>query len=134
MRPERVFLRNLWAFDSRLFAIWNSRKQRWEIRRWDRARAGRTGTWLEAARHSQLIMTVCHRDENFYDVGYMPLDERTIFALKKARREGENPGVVARGIEESNERLERSFDETMGLVAKDVAIDAWRHCDTHSVY
>jgi hypothetical protein len=134
MKPERWFVRDLAAFDPDLFVVWDGQLKRWAIRQWvvqNHRRMETRADWIEK---SILIMRICYRDESFHDVGYKSLDERTMHALRLMRWENLNPNLTQVQIDRDNERIENSFQEDVRLVAKDVAIDAWRHYQTHTVH
>lgn len=134
MRPESWFTKDLAAFDPDLFAVWDNQWKRWTIRQWVVQHNRRTDTRADWIEKSILVMRVCYRDEYFHDVGYKSLDNRALQAIRLMRWQNLNPNQVQIEMDRNNDRIEASFQEDVRTVAKDVAIDAWRHCDTHTVY
>jgi len=133
MTPERWFVRELAAFDPNLLAVWDEKKQRWVIREWD-VQHGRDARTREGwMRKSSLVMTICYRDDRYHDIGYKPLDQRALDAVRIARFYSENEEVAAKEVDDNNERIERSLDADKELAAKDASIDAYRHFRTHTV-
>lgn len=131
MQAERWFQGELALINKHYFAAWNSRKHRWQIRAWKRG-ARPDFRWPYREERSTVIMTVCHMDGT-RDVGFMPLDQRTLFAVKKSVRDSENPEWLLREVDESNARLEDSFDKENKLIAKELTTSVDNHFHSHTV-
>ncbi len=125
MIAPRWFQHEVKLIDQDYFVFFNEKKCRWEIRLWKK----HFGRWTQdkenIANNSLLVMTCCEYDENLNDIGFRPLDQRLLYALKKAKRNAENPLVVLREIDEANKKLEEEFDEAAEDAAREVVKSAW---------
>lgn len=115
--------------DKDWFVAWNPRKQRWQIRMWVGPHKQKDAEFFyRYVTNSIAIMTVCYYDDDFeHDIGYKPLDERTLHSLRVSRRNADNPESVMQEIDEHNEKLEREFEEEIDYMMRDAAISAWKH-------
>jgi len=129
MKAPYYFEREVELIDPYFFAAFNPRTQRWQIRVWknDCAKT-RIDIFGLYAHKSYVVLNVCYQDEDFNDIGYKPLDQRTLHTLRLARRNADNPVAIAQEVDEANAKLEQEFDENVEYMMRDAAKTAWRHC------
>lgn len=113
MRPDRAIVRDLQALDQNLIVVWEPKIQRWQVREWRidghiKRDELDPGEWIKK---STLVTTVCFRDDQFNDIGYKPLDQRTVLAVKLSRRYGHDPDDLQKEVDDHNERLENQADQ-----------------------
>jgi len=127
----RWFQRDVQLIDRDWFVCWNPYKERWQIRMWrvDSPFDRKINTdFPTIARKSVAIETVCFYDENFTkDIGYKPLDQRTLHSLRISRKNAENPDYVLKQIDDANAKLDEEWDKEISLMAKEVAVADWKH-------
>ena len=126
MIPERWFQRELHKQD--LFAVWHPRIHRWQIRSWilPHHRRGEQD-YYEWRKKSVPIRTVCYRDDEYYDIGFHPLDERVLYALRLSRHYSLNPEQTGRMVDESNKKLEQSWAADNADISREVAKSVYSH-------
>lgn len=128
MVADRSFVKELRLLDPELVSVWHPRIRRWQIRQWvlphHPADARNYYAWRAK---SALIRTVCYRDDEFYDIGYHPLDERVIYALKLSRHYSLNPEAAGRMVDDSNKKLEAEWAAGNADIAREVATSTWEH-------
>lgn len=128
MTPDSAFTRSLSNLDKDLFAVWYPLTQRWMIRRWvSPHRRGDEQDLYTWGKKSALVRIVCYRDKEYNDIGYHPLDERVIYALKRSRHLGLHPERVAREVDESNKKLEAEWEADNAEISKEMATSVWSH-------
>lgn len=129
MEAPQYFKEEVYWINPRYFVAWNPRKGRWQIRMWTESPGKKDHLFFDIyVRKSIAISTVCFYDDNFErDIGYKPLDQRTIYALKLARWNADNPDAMLKDIDDTNERLEQEFDENIEYMMHDAVKAAWRH-------
>jgi len=130
------FQEELQCCDPRFFAVWNPKKCRWQIRLWNVAHPTSwdlksMDSWLKK---SQLHHTVCFRNDEYRDVGYKPLDQRTLFTIRKAVKDSENPEVTAREVDEHNEKIMLDSDKEVDLICNDLAKRLWHLNEEPTIY
>ena len=128
--------RDLQAIDPVLFAVWNPKKGRWQIREWIvpypiEWDLRNYDLWLKK---SSLCQTVCERDEMFRDIGYRKLDNRVILAILRSRRFSENADVEAKKIDEENEEAVLKAELETDDIAKDCAKRLYHYLQRPTVY
>jgi hypothetical protein len=137
-KTPAYFQHEVQLIDRDWFVCWNPRKDRWQVRIWlvDSTQERTPNAAFDIiARKSVAIMTVCFYDDSFTkDIGYKPLDARTLLALKISRRNADNPDAIAHDIDESNARLEAQWDAELDYMMKDAAKHAYKHFHEPSVY
>jgi hypothetical protein len=123
------YQRAVQLIDRDWFVAWNPRKKRWQIRMWTAPHSEKDIRLFETyAPKSIAIMTVCYEDEETQkDIGYKPLDDRTLHALRVARRNADNPEAVMRDIDEWNEKLEESWNKEIEYMCRDAVKNTWKH-------
>lgn len=129
MSPDPWIARAVKSEHPDLFVVWDSRRRRWTVRVWLTQSCRRPecrDVWLK---HSSLISTVCFRDAGGHDIGFKPLDERLLYALRRSRWLGEGVGRAQMEIDTANEKLEKEFDDLLKDASKDATIDAFKHFD-----
>lgn len=134
MTLERWFVRELKLLDPDLFVSFHPRLKRWQIRQWVLSHTRRgVADYHEWRSRSALIRTVCYRDDEFYDIGFHPLDQRVLYALKLSRHHSLNPSATARMVDESNKKLEQKWAADNADISKEVATSIWKHYREPSV-
>jgi len=126
--PDRWFTRELRLLDPDLFVVFHPKLRRWQIRQWLLPHhKDAEQDYHEWRRKSVLIRTVCYRDSEYYDIGYHPLDQRVLYALKLSRHYSLNPEQTARMVDESNKKLEDEWAVDNKDIAHEVAKSIWTH-------
>lgn len=126
-KADRWIQEELALTDSFCFAIFNPFSRRWEVRRWNGSYPQKLNShnWIK---DSGIILTVCEQDdETLLDIGYRPIDRRAVLAIAISTRNADNPKVVLHDIDESNRRLEESYDRELHCMAKDTAKGIYHH-------
>jgi hypothetical protein len=128
MSPDKWFLDELRLIDPQLFVVWHPRLHRWQLRQWVLPH-GRDAdrNYYEWRSRSALIRTVCYRDGDYHDIGYHPLDQRVLYAEKLSKHYSLDPNKTARMVDESNKKLEESWDADNADISKEVAKSVWTH-------
>jgi len=121
------FLRELRAFDPKLFVVFDNRKQRYEVREWavnhpTKRDARCYDLWI---RKSNLIETVSEKDELLSDLGYRDLDRRILYSLKRSVRDSEDPERTLYNIDEANRILEEKGDVETEDASRRMAKEIW---------
>jgi len=128
MIPDRNFVKDLSIQDKDLIAVWHPRVKRWQIRVWVLPhRNGDERRYNIWRLRSLPIQTVCYRDDEYYDIGYHPLDERVLYALKLSRKLSLNPEKTARMVDDSNKKLEDAWDADNADISREVASSIYSH-------
>jgi len=128
MVPDKYFVDELRRLDPNLVAVWNPRRHRWQIRHWlVKPLHGDERDYRAWRVKSILIRTVCYRDEEFYDVGFHPLDNRVLHALKLCRIYSLNPEATARMVDESNKKVEAEWYRDNQDISREVAKSIYSH-------
>lgn len=136
MVPDSWFVKELWRQDPNLVVVWHPKKHRWQIRHWldaHPAKPQRSVPFDVWRRKTALIRTVCYRDEEFYDIGFHPLDSRVLYALKLSRKLSLNPEQTARMVDESNKKIEDEWQRENNDIAREVAKSIYHHYREPSV-
>ena len=128
MVADRVFVEELRSLDPNYVVVFHPRLSRWQIRQWvlPHHPADELDYYAWRAK-SALIRTVCCRDDEFYDIGYHPLDERVIYALKLSRHYSLNPEATGRMVDESNKKMEAEYTANNAEIAKETATAVYEH-------
>lgn len=128
MVADRAFVEELRSLDPNYVVVWHPRLHRWQIRHWvlPHHPADELDYYAWRAK-SALIRTVCCRDDEFYDIGYHPLDERVIYALKLSRHYSLNPEATGRMVDDSNKKLEDAWDADNADISREVAKSIYSH-------
>ena len=132
----RHIQQNLRAIDPVLFAVWNPKKGRWQIREWivpypTNWDIRNYDLWL---RKSSLCHTICERDDMYRDIGYRPLDNRAIEAILRSKVFSENADVESRKIDEENEQMFLKAEQETKDIAKDCAKRLYHYWQEPTVY
>ena len=128
MIPDRNFVKDLSIQDRDLIAVWHPRVKRWQIRLWVLPhRKGDERRYNIWRLRSLPIQTVCYRDDEYYDIGYHPLDARVLYALKLSRHYSLNPEKTARMVDDSNKKLEDAWDADNADISREVAKSVYSH-------
>jgi len=134
MTPDPWFTRELSILDKDLFAAWHPRLKRWQLRLWILPhRKGDERLYYIWKLRSMPTRTVCYRDSEYYDIGYHPLDQRVLYALKLSMKLSLNPERTARMVDDSNKKLEDEWAADNADIAKEVASSIWKHYQEPSV-
>ena len=126
------FQRELRAIDPRYFAAFNPacRGGRWQVREWKFwHKPGRTD-WAEWPKRSLLVTSICHyieKDGGVEDGGYMPLDGRALFAVKRGRHNAEDMKQVLYEMDKADEERQIKADAEMWDVTESKCRDIRRH-------
>jgi len=128
MVADRAFVRELRLLDPDLFAVWHPKVHRWQLRQWilphGRGVERNYGEWRI---RSVLIRTVCYRDEEYYDIGYHPLDQRVLYAQKLSRYYSADPNKTATMVDEHNKKLEDAWAADNADISREVARSIYSH-------
>jgi len=124
------------AIDSVLFAVWNPKKQRWQVREWIVSHPNKRDLkdytlWLKK---SSLCCTISEKDDSYRDIGYRQLDYRAIRAILRSRQFSNDMDVELRKIDEENERAELEVLKTSDGIARDCAKRFFHHYQRPTVY
>jgi len=124
------------AIDSVLFAVWNPKKKRWQVREWTVFYPTSWdlrdfNAWMKK---SSLCHTVCERDDSYRDIGYRKLDYRAILTILRSKCFNEDADVEIRKIDEENKRAELEVLKTSDEIAKDCGKRLYRHWQCPTVY
>jgi len=134
MVPDRNFVKELQILDPALVAVWHPRLHRWQIRQWILPRGRKDHLdYYEWRKKAMLIRTVCYRDEEYHDIGYHPLDQRTLYALKLSRELSIHPEKTARAVDEANKKVEAEWAAENADLAREVAKSIYHHYREPSV-
>ena len=134
MVADPVFVKGLRMIDPELVSVWHPRLSRWQIRQWVLPHHHRDQHNYYAWRaKSALIRTVCYRDDEFYDIGYHPLDERVLYALKLSRHYSLNPEATGRMVDDSNKKMEAEWAADNADIAKETATSIYEHFNEKTV-
>ena len=135
MNPQ-CFEREMKCIHFNYFIVWDNEINRWVIREWivdhPTERDARIRDLWE--RKSLFVSRVCIRSDDYKDIGYKPLDQRTLFALKRTKRECEDFTRVQKEVDEHNARLEESFDKEIEYQSRYVAGRIWHKYQEPTVY
>ena len=105
------FMKELKLLDKGYFAIFNPEIKRWQIRLWQPEYRERFDISLsELLKRSYLVKSV-RRERNGLDIGFMPLDRRTLTVLRHERWNYENQKEFLRQLDEHNKRVLQKTDE-----------------------
>lgn len=128
MTPDPVFVRELRILDPDLVVVWHPRRHRWQIRQWVLPHGKKDELdYYEWRKKSMLIRTVCYRDDEYHDIGYHPLDDRTLYALKLSRKLSLHPEQTARMVDDHNKRMDDQWADENNDIAREVAKSIWTH-------
>jgi len=127
---------SLKAIDRRLFCVWNSRKNRWQVRLWKipypmKHYMNDYYTWIKKSR---LCHTVCERGDDFADVGYRPVDQRTIRVINQARWNQENPDILCKEVDDHNEKIELDAIKQEEEISRDLGKKLYHYLQRPTVY
>lgn len=129
------FQEELKRINPNYFAVCNYYLNRYEIRSWDAGGdiskdAHLYGVW---SKKSWLRLRVSMRNEDDEDIGFKPLDQRVLFALKKSEKESEDPERILREVDEANRQNELKIDRNLDQHFRDMANEIWKFCRTITV-
>ena len=127
MNPDTWFVRELKAFDPKLFVVFDNKRQRYEVREWAidhpmKRDARCYDLWI---RKSILIETVSEKDELLEDLGFRGLDRRILYSLKRSARDSEDPERTLYNIDEANRILEEKGDAATEDASRRMAKEIW---------
>ncbi len=129
MNIPDYFQKELKLIHPDFFAVYNYCTNRYEIRCWDESHNAWDIKDHEAcSRKSWLRLGVSVRDEDDRDIGFKPLDQRVLFALKKSEKESQDPERMLREVDEANEANEAKIDRNIDQHFRDMANDIWMFC------
>ena len=132
--PDPWFVHELAVLDKDLFVAWHPKLNRWQIRLWILPhRKGDERLYYIWKRRSMPSRTICYRDGEYYDIGYHPLDQRVLYALKLSMKLSLNPEQTARMVDESNKKLEDEWADNNKDIAREVAKSIWTHYQEPSI-
>lgn len=128
--------RELRAIDPELFCVWNSRKNRWQIRLWKIAYPMKHYlndyyTWLK---ESRLCHTLCVRNDEYVDIGYRRLDIRAIRTIQESRWNQENPDILAKEVDDHNEKMQLDAIAKEEEISKDLGKKLYHYLQRPTVY
>jgi len=128
MTPDPWFVKELSVLDPDLFVAWHPKLNRWQLRLWILPhRKGDERLYYIWKRRSMPSRTICYRDGEYYDIGYHPLDQRVLYALKLSMKLSLNPEQTARMVDESNKKLEDEWADNNKDIAHEVAASIYHH-------
>ncbi len=108
MRAEKWFEKELKLIDKDYFVVWDDRIKRWVV------------MWRHPVVGSTSVMIVAKYDDTGQDIGYHPLDQRVLYALKRRKKISEKGfAELIREIDNANEELEQKFDAEEELRIRD---------------
>lgn len=112
MVAPREFLKELSLIDKDYFCVWDNKLNRWIIRWWRQPH--RRGDELKenvVRRNSVIVMRVAFYGDKGYDIGYHPLDNRVLCALKRRKYLSERRVEDILGeVDEANKKLEEYYE------------------------
>ena len=128
--------KELKAIDPKLFCVWNPKKKRWQVRLWKVAYPTiwdlrNFDSWLKK---SYLSHTVCVRNDEYADVGYRRLDIRAIRTIRESRWNQENPDILAKKIDDHNEKMQLEAILKEEEISKDCGRRLYKYLRCPSVY
>ena len=134
MTPDRAFVKELALLDPDLCVVWHPKLSRWQIRQWVLPhRRGDERQYYEWRRRSVPIKIVCYRDEEYYDIGYHPLEQRVLYALKLSKYHGMNPSKTAKMVDDNNRKIEEEWQRDNQDISKEVAQSIYSHYRESSI-
>lgn len=123
MRAERWIQHELRLINPLYFAVWDTEKNAWRIRKW------------------QSIHPLNHRIDNWrfastgiMTVPYELLDRRAIDAVREGLWNAINAKKILQQIDESNARLMEKAEVEDELLARELAKSIWHHYQEPTIY
>jgi len=129
------FQRELSLINPNYFAVCNHYLNRYEIRSWDAEGEISSDAHLYGvySKKSWLRLRVSVRNEDDEDIGFKPLDQRVLFALKKSEKESEDPERILREVDEANRLNEEKIDRNLDEHFRGMATEIWKFCRTITI-
>jgi len=123
MTPQLGFAKELACIHPRYFAVWDDTIKRWRIRRW----LGNHNKWTPWESFSDNVKTICMEDEFGQDIGYAPLDQRTLDALREGLYWARHARKLFQMVDEANARRYANADIENEYIHRYGAKQIWRH-------
>jgi len=135
-KAPRYIQTELKAIDLKLFCVYNTRKERWQIRLW---KIAHPMSWdlrdpYDWLRKSRLCHTLCVRDDRYADIGYRRLDIRAIRTIQESRWNQENPDILAKEVDDHNEKIQLDVIKKEEEISKDCGKRLYHYLQRPTVY
>jgi len=139
MLTPRWIQREIQAIDPantfRLFIIYDSEVNRWQVRKWLIRFPLKSDYKYNWRFKSELCHTICKQDEEGLDIGYKPLDMRIIRAWQESNYIVNHAKEELMGeLDDYNASLVANADKEIDYQSRAVAKDIYRHYNEPRIF
>jgi len=121
--------KELSLINPKYFAVFDRQKKRWRVRKWDSMTRRRN--WRE---NSEAIFTVKKENAKGDDIGYSPIDMRTVATMRLGFYNARNAVRLLQEIDAANDSIVRKGDAETDYLMRNGAKRIWHNYQEPSVY